>query len=95
MAAREHRRERLRSSGPRRRRATSGSSTLSTARFEDFEAKTYLEGEHGFLFIQQQKNGMKGEKLLDLRLGIWPDTVELLERHGYEIIPRYRDGRRT
>ena len=31
-----------------------------TARFEDFEAKTYLEGEHGFLFIQQQKNGMKG-----------------------------------
>ena len=34
------------------------------ARFEDFEAKTYLEGEHGFIFIQQQKNGMKGEKLL-------------------------------
>lgn len=59
-----------------------------TARFENFEAKTYLEGEHGFLFIQQQKNGMKGEKLLDLCLGIWPDTAELLERHGYEIIPR-------
>ena len=59
-----------------------------TARFEDFEAKTYLEGEHGFLFIQQQKNGMKGEKLLDLRLGIWPGTVELLERHGYQIVPR-------
>ena len=59
-----------------------------TARVEDFEAKTYLEGEHGFLFVQQQKNGMKGEKLLDLCLGIWPDTVELLERHGYEIIPR-------
>ena len=35
------------------------------ARFEDFEAKTYLEGEHGFIFIQQQKNGMKGEKLVD------------------------------
>ena len=52
------------------------------ARFEDFEAKTYLEGEHGFIFIQQQKNGMKGEKLLDLRLGIWPDTVELFERHA-------------
>ena len=58
------------------------------ARFENFEAKTYLEGEHGFLFIQQQKNGMKGEKLLDLRLGIWPGTVELLERHGYQIVPR-------
>ena len=35
------------------------------ARFEGFEAKTYLEGEHGFIFIQQQKNGMKGEKLVD------------------------------
>lgn len=58
------------------------------ARFEDFEARTYLEGEHGFIFIQQQKNGMKGEKLLDLRLGIWPDTVDLFERHGYQIIPR-------
>ena len=58
------------------------------ARFENFEAKTYLEGEHGFIFIQQQKNGMKGEKLLDLRLGIWPGTVELIERHGYQIVPR-------
>ena len=58
------------------------------ARFENFEAKTYLEGEHGFIFIQQQENGMKGEKLLDLRLGIWPGTVELLERHGYQIVPR-------
>ena len=57
-------------------------------RFENFEAKTYLEGEHGFIFIQQQENGMKGEKLLDLRLGIWPGTVELLERHGYQIVPR-------
>lgn len=57
-------------------------------RFENFEAKTYFEGEHGFIFIQQQENGMKGEKLLDLRLGIWPGTVELLERHGYQIVPR-------
>ena len=57
-------------------------------RFENFEAKTYPEGEHGFIFIQQQENGMKGEKLLDLRLGIWPGTVELIERHGYQIVPR-------
>ena len=47
-------------------------------RFEGFEAKTCLAGENGFIFLQQQKNGMKGEKLLDLSLGIWPDTVELL-----------------
>ncbi len=57
-------------------------------RFEGFEAKTCLEGENGFIFLQQQKNGMKGEKLLELCLGIWPDTAEMMERHGYQIIPR-------
>ena len=57
-------------------------------RFEDFEAKTCLEGENGFIFLQQQKNGMKGEKLLDLCLGIWPDTAAMMERHGFQIIPR-------
>lgn len=57
-------------------------------RFENFRAKTHLEGEHGFIFLQQQENGMKGEKLLDLCLGIWPETVELMEKHGYQIIPR-------
>ena len=57
-------------------------------RFEGFQAKTCLEGENGFIFLQQQKNGMKGEKLLDLCLGIWPDTAEMMERHGYQIIPR-------
>lgn len=58
------------------------------ARFEGFEAKTCLEGENGFIFLQQQKNGMKGEKLLDLCLGIWPDTAAMMERHGFQIIPR-------
>ena len=57
-------------------------------RFEGFEAKTCLDGENGFIFLQQQKNGMKGEKLLELCLGIWPDTAEMMERHGYQIIPR-------
>ena len=57
-------------------------------RFEDFEVKTCLKGENGFIFLQQQKNGMKGEKLLDLCLGIWPDTAAMMERHGFQIIPR-------
>ena len=57
-------------------------------RFEGFEARTCLDGENGFIFLQQQKNGMKGEKLLELCLGIWPDTAEMMERHGYQIIPR-------
>ncbi len=58
------------------------------ARFDGFEAKSYLEGEHGFIFLQQQENGLKGEKLLDLCLGIWPETAALMEAHGYQIIPR-------
>ena len=58
------------------------------ARFDGFEAESYLEGEHGFIFLRQQKNGIKGEKLLDLCLGIWPETAALMESYGYQIIPR-------
>ncbi len=57
-------------------------------RFEGFEAKTCLAGENGFIFLQQQKNGMKGEKLLELCLGIWPETAAMMEAHGFQIIPR-------
>ena len=57
-------------------------------RFDGFSAKTRLEGEHGFIFLQQQANGMKGEKLLELCLGIWPDTAAMMEAHGFQIIPR-------
>lgn len=57
-------------------------------RFDGFEARTLLNGENGFIFIGQQANGMKGEKLLELHLGIWPATVEKLESLGYRIIPR-------
>ncbi len=58
------------------------------ARFDDFEAQTYFDGEKGFLFIRQQANGLKGEKLLELRLGIWPATVEKMRAIGYQIVPR-------
>ena len=59
-----------------------------TARVEDFTAKTLRDGEKGYLLIAQQPNGEKGEKLLELRLGIWPETARLLESHGYQIVPR-------
>lgn len=57
-------------------------------RFDGFTAKTYLDGEKGFIFIGQQENGVKGETLLDLRLGIWPESVELVQSHGYQVVPR-------
>ena len=59
-----------------------------TARVENFTAKTYRDGEKGFIFLAQQPDGAKGEKLLNLRLGIWPDIAALLQEHGYQIVPR-------
>ena len=58
------------------------------ARVENFPAKTCRDGEKGFIFLSQQPDGAKGEKLLNLRLGIWPDITALLEEHGYQIVPR-------
>ena len=58
------------------------------ARVENFTAKTCRDGEKGFIFLAQQPGGAKGEGLLKLRLGIWPDITSLLEEHGYQIVPR-------
>ena len=58
------------------------------ARVENFTARTCRDGEKGFIFLSQQPDGLKGEKLLNLRLGIWPDITALLEEHGYQIVPR-------
>ena len=58
------------------------------ARVENFTAKTCRDGEKGFIFLAQQPGGAKGEGLLKLRLGIWPDIASLLEEHGYQIVPR-------
>ena len=58
------------------------------ARVENFTAKTCRDGEKGFIFLAQQPGGAKGEGLLKLRLGIWPDITALLEEHGYQIVPR-------
>ena len=58
------------------------------ARVENFTARTCRDGEKGFIFLAQQPGGAKGEGLLKLRLGIWPDIAALLEEHGYQIVPR-------
>ena len=42
----------------------------------------------GYIFIPQQTDGMKGEKVLDLCLGIWPETAELVLSHGMSVVPR-------
>ena len=57
-------------------------------RGEDLDYRTFTDGERGFIYLPQQSDGTKGEKLLDLCLGIWPETVELVRSHGMNIVPR-------
>ena len=58
------------------------------ARKDDFACREYIVDDGGFLYIGQQRDGTSGEKMLDLCLGIWPETVELVRSHGMSIVPR-------
>ena len=58
------------------------------ARGEDLDYRTFTDGDRGYICLPQQSDGTKGEKLLDLCLGIWPETVELVRSHGMNIVPR-------
>ena len=57
-------------------------------RGENVTYRTFTDGDRGYVCIPQQSDGTKGEKLLDLCLGIWPGTVELVRSHGMSIVPR-------
>lgn len=57
-------------------------------RGEDLDYRTFTDEDRGFIYLPQQSDGTKGEKLLDLCLGIWPETVELVRSHGMNIVPR-------
>ena len=57
-------------------------------RGENLTYRIFTDGDRGFICIPQQSDGTKGEKLLDLCLGIWPETVELVRSHGMNIVPR-------
>ena len=58
------------------------------ARKDDLICRCFEEADGGYIFIPQQNDGMKGEKVLDLCLGIWPETAELVRSHGMSIVPR-------
>ena len=59
-------------------------------RAEDFTCLRYADAESGagFLFIPRQESGLSGEKMLDLCLGIWPETAQFMADHGMTVIPR-------
>lgn len=50
-----------------------------------------VEDESGsYLWIYGDKNGITGWGWTSLPLGLWPETVEQLQEHGFTIIPRTR-----
>ena len=42
----------------------------------------------GYLWIYGNEDGVSGETWAELCLGLWPETVELIESYGYSIVPR-------
>ena len=63
------------------------------ARVENFTAKTCRDGEKGFIFLSQQPDGAKGEKLLEpASWHLAGHRVALLERARLPDRPAHRDG---
>ena len=50
--------------------------------------RTYKEDGATYLFFEKQSNGLRGVDLLDLPIGIWPETEEQMRAHGMQVIPR-------
>ena len=58
------------------------------ARKDGFSCREFETEDSGFLYIGQQEDGTSGEKMLELCLGIWPETVKLVRSHGMTVVPR-------
>ena len=57
-------------------------------RVEDLEYRRYDEGGTTYLFFGRQSGALRGNKLLDLPVGVWPELTALAEAHGMQVIPR-------
>lgn len=57
-------------------------------RGDNLTYRTFKEDGRGFIYLPRQNDGTKGEKLLNLCLGIWPETEKLMRSHGMNIVPR-------
>lgn len=58
------------------------------ARTDSLQWFTLEEDGRGFICIPAQDSGLTGSDMLDLCLGIWPETERLVSAHGMKIVPR-------
>lgn len=59
-----------------------------TKRGEGFECLTHTENGKGYIFINEYPGGFCGKDWLNMCLGMWPETMELIASHGMTVIPR-------
>lgn len=57
-------------------------------RAQDVVYRAYEEDGVSYFFFERQQSGLRGSDLLNLPLGIWPETVELVRSHGMTVVPR-------
>ncbi|MBR5328711.1 MAG: hypothetical protein IKV45_00730 [Firmicutes bacterium] len=57
-------------------------------RVDGLEYGVCRDGNTGYLWITGCANGLAGDKLSELSLGLWPSQVEMIESAGMEVIPR-------
>ncbi|MBE7008331.1 MAG: hypothetical protein E7422_04185 [Ruminococcaceae bacterium] len=50
--------------------------------------EAYEEDGVSYYFFPRQESGLRGSDLLNLPLGIWPETVKLVQSHGMTVVPR-------
>lgn len=50
--------------------------------------EAYEEDGVSYYFFPRQESGLRGSDLLNLPLGIWPETVRLVQSHGMTVVPR-------
>ena len=57
-------------------------------RTEGVEYRRYEEDGVTYLFFVSKRGGLAGGDILDLPIGIWPETLETVTAHGMQVIPR-------
>ncbi|MCR5826422.1 MAG: DUF5693 family protein [Oscillospiraceae bacterium] len=57
-------------------------------RLADADYRRYDEDGVTYLFFPRQSDGLPGALVLDMPIGVWPETAQLAAEHGLQVIPR-------
>lgn len=57
-------------------------------RVDEVEYRRYEEDGVSYFFFVSQRGGLAGGEILDLPIGIWPETLKTVTEHGMQVIPR-------